>query len=210
MISEAFMVSFAAALFSMLNPIGAVGIFASMTSLKTDEEAKAIAMKCALTVAIALLVVNWAGTHILHFFGISIATLQAAGGIVVLLIGLNMLFNKTGHKTSEAEIVDSQHKESIAVVPLAIPLVAGPGSMATVLLASGRDNNLFLKLQISVVILALALVCGIIFYFARPLSKFIGESGMGVMTRMMGLILAAIAMGLFAEGLKSLFPGLAG
>lgn len=209
MTTEAFVVSFAATLFSMMNPIGSLGIFASLTANRTDSEAKRIAITSGLAVAITLLIVNWIGKYFLSFFGISIPTLQVAGGIIVLIIGLNMLFNKSDHKTSDSELADSQDRESIAIVPLAIPIVAGPGTMAAVLVASSHHAADLAKMEMSIVIVGMSILTGVLFYFARPVSKLLGKSAMGVITRVMGLVLASIAMGLFADGLKSLFPGLA-
>ncbi len=207
--SDAFIWSFVATLFSMMNPIGNLGIFASMTETRSEKDSRKIAAICAVTIAITLLIINWAGKYFLFLFGISIPTLQAAGGVIVLLIGLNMLFNKTDHKTSDDELADSKDRDSIAVVPLGIPLVAGPGTMAAVLLSASHAHTSLLKLEMSLVILSLSLFTGILFSFAEPISKFLGKSAMGVITRVMGLVLAAIAMGLLSDGLKALFPILA-
>ncbi len=210
MLTEAALTSLVAWVFSMMNPIGASGIFAGMTAGRPDAEAKRIAWTCAGAVAITLLVVAWAGALMLEFFGISIDSLRAAGGVIVLMIGLNMLANKSGHKQTPEELADARPRESIAVVPLAIPIVAGPGVMAVVLVAAHQHPAILGKVELSVVILALSALTGLLFSFAGPISKHLGESGMGVVTRVMGLILAAIAMGLLADGLKGMLPGLAG
>jgi len=209
MIAEAALASFVAALFSMMNPLGNVGVFASMTADRTGAEAGRIAWTCAGAVATTLLIVAWSGSLLLAFFGITIDSLRAAGGVIVLLIGLHMLFNKSEHQRSPAELEDAQSRESIAVVPLAIPMVAGPGTMATVLVAAQQHPAVLSKLEISIAITGLAAVTGLLFSFATPLSKRLGESGMGVVTRIMGMILAAIAMGMLADGLKGMLPGLA-
>lgn len=146
----------------------------------------------------------------LAFFGISIDSLRAAGGLIVLLIGLHMLFNKADHKQSSKELDDASTRESIAVVPLAIPIVAGPGTMATVLVAAQQHESVLSKTEISLVIVIFAILIGLLFSFASPISKRIGESGMGVVTRVMGMILTAIAMGMLADGLSKMLPGLAG
>jgi multiple antibiotic resistance protein len=208
-IPEVFLSGFAATLFSMLNPLGNVGIFAGMTSDRSESDSRKIAVSCGLTVAVVLLAITWGGTYFLKFFGITISTLQAAGGIVVLIIGLNMLFNKSDHKTSKKEIDDSGNRSSIAVVPLAIPIVSGPGAMAAVLVAAAHHSSFEDKLGMSTVVLGLSLLTTTLFYFARSLTHFLGEAGIGVVTRIMGLVLAAIGMGLLGDGLKSLFPGLA-
>ncbi len=210
MFLEAALASFAAALFSMMNPIGAVGVFAGMTADRPADQARRIARACAGAVAITLLIVAWSGALWLEFFGITVDSLRAAGGVIVLLIGLQMLFNKSAHKHSSAELEDAQSRASIAVVPLAIPIVAGPGTMATVLVAAQQHPSVLSKVEISVVIMGLAALCGLLFSFAAPISKRLGESGMGVVTRVMGMVLAAIAMGMLAEGLKAMLPGLAG
>lgn len=102
MLPEAVLASFIAALFSMLNPVGCVGVFAGMTAPRAAAEAGRIAWKCAGAVAITLLVMAWSGALLLEFFGITIDSLRAAGGVIVLLIGLQMLDNKSDHKHSSA------------------------------------------------------------------------------------------------------------
>ena len=135
---------------------------------------------------------------------------MAAGGVIVLLIGLQMLSNKSEHKGSAAETEDAKSRPSIAVVPLAIPMVAGPGTMATVLVAAQQHPSVLSKVEISIVIMVLAALYGLMFSFATPISKRLGAAGMGVVTRVMGMILAAIAVGMLADGLKGMLPGLAG
>ncbi len=210
MIPEAALTSFAAALFSMMNPIGGAGVFAGMTADRPAGEARRIARTCAGAIAITLLIVTWGGTLLLEFFGITVDSLRAAGGVIVLLIGLQMLLNKSGHKQSVAELEDAQSRASIAVVPLAIPIVAGPGTIATVLVAAQQHPSVLSKVEISIVVMALAALCGLLFSFAAPISKRLGESGMGVVTRIKGMVLAAIAMCMLADGLRALLPGLAG
>jgi multiple antibiotic resistance protein len=121
-----------------------------------------------------------------------------------------MLSNDPGHKHSPEELADARPRASIAVVPLAIPIVAGPGTMATVLVAAQQQPTILDKVEISLVVVALAALCGLLFSFAAPLARKLGESGMGVVTRVMGMILATIAMGMLADGLKGMLPGLAG
>ena len=209
MISEAALASFIAALFSMMNPIGSIGIFASMTEGRPPASTRPIAWTCGLAIAITLLIVTWIGSVFLKFFGITVDSLRAAGGVIVLIIGLQMLFNKSAHKDSTAELEDAKSRESIAVVPLAIPVVAGPGTMATVLVAAQQNPSVLSRVEISVVIICLAAMTALLFSFAAPIAKRLGESGMGVVTRVMGMVLAAIAMGMLADGLKVLLPGLA-
>ncbi|MCP5083595.1 MAG: hypothetical protein GY948_18055 [Alphaproteobacteria bacterium] len=99
---------------------------------------------------------------------------------------------------------------TVAVVPLAIPLVAGPGTMATVLVAAQHHAGAVARIELSVAALAICLLTGILFSFAGPIAKRLGESGMAVVSRIMGMVLMAIAAGMLAEGLKGMFPALGG
>jgi len=210
MFSEAALVSFTAALFSIMNPVGTLGVFCSMTEGRPANETRHIAWTCAGAIAITLLIVTWCGALLLQFFGITVHLIRAAGGVILLIIGIQMLFNKSEHKHSSTELKDAESRESIAVVPMAIPIVAGPGTMATVLVAAQQHSSVLSKMEISIVIVCLAAITGLLFSFAKSIAKRLGESGMAVVTRVMGLILAAIAMGMLTEGLKSILPGLAG
>lgn len=210
MLTEAALSTLVAGIFSMMNPIGNLGIFAGMTADRSEAEARRIAWTCAAAVAVTLLIVTWSGGLLLEFFGISIDSLRAAGGVIVLLIGLRMLFNNTDHTQTPQEAEEAKDRDSIAVVPLAIPIIAGPGTMAVVLVAAQQHSSVLGKGEISAVILALSAFTGLLMSFAAPIAKRLGESGIGVVTRVMGLVLAAIAMGLLAEGLKGMLPGLAG
>ena len=146
----------------------------------------------------------------LEFFGISVDSLRAAGGVIVLLIGLQMLTNQSAHQHSPAELEEAKTRDSIAVVPLAIPITAGPGAMVAVLIATQQHPSILSRVEISIVILVVAVFSGLLFHFSSPISKRLGDSGLGVVTRVMGMILAAIAMGMLTDGLKGLLPGLAG
>jgi multiple antibiotic resistance protein len=210
MLSEAALLSFAATLFSMMNPIGNIGVFAGLTSDISAAKSRRVAWTCAFSVVVTLTIVAWAGPGLLAFFGVTVDSLRAAGGLIVLLIGLHMLFNKSEHKHSSKELEDAQDRSSIAVVPLTIPIVAGPGTMTAVLVAAQQQPTVLTKIEISLVIVGFSVLVGLLFSFASPIANRIGESGMGVVTRMMGIILAAFAMGMLAEGLTALLPGLAG
>jgi multiple antibiotic resistance protein len=210
MLTQAALMTFVAGLFSMLNPIGNLAVFAGMTADRTDADAKRIAWTCAGAVAITLLILAWGGELLLEFFGISIDSLRAAGGIIVLMMGLSMLANKSEDNQTPEELADAKPRQSIAVVPLAIPIVAGPGVMVYVLVGAHQNPAILSKVEISLVIATLAALTGLLFSFAEPIAKRLGKSGMGVITRVMGLVLASIAVGLLTEGLKGLLPGLAG
>jgi len=210
MLPEAALVSFAAALFSVMNPLGNVGIFAALTEDQQPAEARRTALTCAIATAIVLLLMAWVGKPALELFGLSVDMLHAAGGVIVLLIGLHMLSNDNSHRHSPDEIEDAKQRPSVGIVPLAIPIVAGPGTMATVLVAAQQHQTLLSRAEISAVVIAFSVLTGVMFSFAAPIAKFLGAAGMGVVTRVMGMVLASIAMGMLASGLRGLLPGLAG
>ncbi|MEO1093033.1 MAG: MarC family protein [Pseudomonadota bacterium] len=210
MLPEAALTSFIAALFSTTNPLGNLGLFVGLTAHRPPEEVRGIAWRCAAAVAIALLVFAWTGSVLLAFFGVTVDALRAAGGVIVLLIGLSMLSNRPHQNHSDDEMADGKARPSIAIVPLAIPIVAGPGALSTVLVAAQQHQGVISQLEHSVVILAIAGLVGLVFRFASPLASLLGAAGIGVVTRVMGMLLAAIAMGMLADGLKGMLPGLAG
>ncbi|MEP0067788.1 MarC family protein [Pyruvatibacter sp.] len=197
-----------AALFSMMNPLGNVGIFAGMTANNTQAEARAIACKCAIACAVTLLIVIWSGGALMQLFGINVNELRAGGGIIVLLIGLHMLFNKEEHKTSASERADAETKDSIAIVPLAIPIVAGPGTIATALVGAERHSGIWARIDMSLLVVGLCIFIGVLFWFSKPIASWVGPSGMAVVTRIMGMVLVSIAMGMISGGLVALVPAL--
>lgn len=209
MLTEAALATFVATMFSMMNPIGNVGIFAGMTAGRTAAESTRTAIFCAIAVAITLVIVAWGGDLLLRFFGITVDSLRTAGGLIVLLIGLGMLANSSPHAHTRPELEDAKERTSIAVVPMAIPIVAGPGTMAAVLVATQQHPSVLNKVEISIVIVVMAAITGGLFCLAGPIARYLGRSGIGVVTRVMGMILAAIAVGMLADGLKALLPGLA-
>lgn len=187
--------TFVAALFSMMNPIGNVGVFAGMAAGRSDADSKRLAWTCALAIAVTLVVVAWTGGALLKFFGINVHELRAAGGIIVLLIGLSMLRSDNSHRQTPDEAASAAERDQIAIVPLAIPIVAGPGTMATVIVAAERHSGIWAKIDISIAAILLAGLTGLLFAYSKPIANWLGASGMGVVTRVMGMILCAIAMG---------------
>jgi multiple antibiotic resistance protein len=158
---------------------------------------------------VTLLIVTWTGGLLLKCFGIDIHELRAAGGIIVLLIGLSMLRSDTSHSQTPNEAADSASQDQVAIVPLVIPIVAGPGAMATAIIAAEHNPGIWSKIELSIAVIALAALVGALFAYSRPIATKLGKSGMGVVTRVMGMILTAIAMGILADGIKGMLPVLA-
>lgn len=169
------------------------------------------ARQSAIAVSIVLLVVLWAGHYLLAFFGINIPALETAGGIIVLGLGLSMLHSrKSGQSHSAEETAAVAEKDSVAVVPIAIPIVAGPGAITTVLVNSSKlSGDLATMVGLSVVCLGFGLLFWLCFRSAERISALVGVHGVAIVTRIMGMVLAAIAVTMIASGLRQLLPGLA-
>lgn len=154
------------------------------------------------------------GVRILEFFGISLASFQVGGGMLLLISSLNMLNAKPAEvKPASTDLDDGAEKSamgaSIAVVPLTIPLLTGPATMSAVVIYAERAQNV---LQMATLVgygVVVGLVTALCFSLAHPIARFLGRTGINVMTRLMGLILAALAVEVMASGLGKLFPILA-
>jgi multiple antibiotic resistance protein len=203
------LVKFAAALFAILNPFGNTAIFLSVTAERSTADRQRIALLTSVAVLITLVVAAVVGQEILDLFGISIGSFRIAGGVIVLLIALSMLHaRQSGVHHSAQEEADGQQKDNPAIFPLAIPVIAGPGAIATVILYAEHAGSVGGALTIGAVILLLCLVLLVTLRAADRLSGLLGPTGMNVLTRLMGMILAAIAVEMMAGGLRDLFPQL--
>ena len=192
-------ITFSVALFAILNPFGNAAFILGMVSPYAVKKQNKIAMNCSIAVGIILLVTIWVGLEMLRFFGISVGALTLAGGIIVFLIGLNMLQGSGHSKRSK----DGHH---IGVVPLAIPIIAGPGAMSTILSHTELLNNIDNRIFASLICILLTFVIWLILRFSPVLVRVIGSDGMSIIARIMGLILAAIAVQMAYSGIVDLFP----
>ncbi|HET8702210.1 MAG TPA: YchE family NAAT transporter [Nitrococcus sp.] len=198
---------FFAALLAMTNPIGAVPIFIDLTSTETEAQRNRTAFQAALTTGVVLIVAMLAGELILNFFGISIASFRVAGGILLLLMALAMLQARVSSiKQTPGERQRGVEQDSVAVVPLGLPLLAGPGAISTAILYSHHGAPWWYGIGLAIVIIVIALLIWLSFRAAPLLSRALGKTGINVVTRIMGLIMAAIGVEFIAGGLKALFP----
>lgn len=203
---------FFGALFAIMNPISNLPVFLSVTDGLSEPDRRGIAFKTALYCLIMGAVVAGAGEPLLRLFGISIDDFRVAGGLVVLLIGLGMLSGRdsTAHHGTEAERAARPGPASVAFYPLTFPILVGPGTITTLILyrqevQSASDLALYTVVFVGVV----AALCAV-FLVAGQIGSHISATGRVIMTRLMGMILAAIAVDMIATGLRSLLPGLAG
>jgi multiple antibiotic resistance protein len=198
---------FFAALVAMTNPVGAVPIFIDMTATQTAVQRNRTAFNAALTAGLVLAISFFAGEVILNFFGITIASFRVGGGILILLMALSMLQAKMSPvRQTPEEIQHGVEKDAVAVVPLGLPLLAGPGSISTVILYAHHGAPWWHSVALVVIIALVAAVAWLSFRAAPLLTRVLGKTGINVVTRIMGLIMAAIGVEFIAAGLKALFP----
>lgn len=197
----------AAAIFAIIDPIGAVGIFISLTHGQTAGEKKRTADITCLSMAVVLIASMFVGERILWFFGIGIPAFQIAGGIILLFVALDMLnARRPGMKGTSREEAEAEERDTVAVVPLAIPILAGPGSITAVIIESHSAVTPLLSALLLAVIVGISIFTWFVFRLASPISNLLGRTGLNVVTRLMGLLLAAISIEIVAVGLKGLFP----
>ena len=196
-------------LIAIVNPIGAMPIFINLITDVQDDIRRRIVNVVAMTVAIILLVSLFFGEFILEFFGISVHSFRVGSGILIMLMAISMMHAKISPISQTKEEADeSRDKESIAIVPLSIPLLAGPGAISTIIIDAHRGSGVA---HYGIIALEIGLLCSVLWAVLRLspiISRHISATGINIFTRIMGLILAAIAIEFIANGLKGLFPGL--
>ena len=196
-------------LVAIINPLGLLPVFVSLTSHQTAQER----MKTNTTANIAVMVILWVsmfgGQVILDVFGISIASFRIAGGSLITLIAWSMLQGKLGEvKHNKEEKGESIAKESIAVVPLALPLMAGPGAISSTIVYSSQFHTPSQLFGLSLVVVIFSLFSWLVFRAAPLLFRVMGKTGINVVTRIMGLIMMSLGIEIMVAGLKHMFPGL--
>jgi len=198
------------ALIAIVNPIGAIPIYVSLsTEMSPNDQAKTPVVVSLAVIAI-LLIALFFGEIILGVFAITIDSFRVGGGILLLILSISMLHAKTSPtKQTKEEIREGEEKDSIAIVPLSTPLLAGPGAISSVILYSHKGVGGPHYALIAVDILLLGILLWAVFMMTPWISKNISKTGINIFTRVMGLILAAIAVEFIANGLKGLFPVLA-
>ncbi len=199
-----------AGLFSIVNPVGVIPVFLSLTADDESDSKRRIARVTALSTTIVLWISTFVGEPLLTFFGISIASFRIGGGILILLMAISMMHARvSGIKHSPEEAEEAAQKESIAVVPLAIPFLAGPGAISSVILYSHQASGIEQKLALCFIIGLIGLSVWLSLRLSEPISERLGATGINIIGRLMGLILASIAVEFMARGLIGLFPALA-
>ena len=193
-------------LFAIIDPVGNIPIIIALTAGMTAHKRDRVGRMASLSMLGILLAALLLGEAILEFFGISIHSFRTAGGILLLLMSITMLL---GNKQApSADDIDGDASSSVAVVPLSTPLLAGPGAISTVILDAHKGSGAGHYGSMALLLIALSLIVWLTFLIAPRISQRMGQIGSDIFTRLMGLLLAAIAVEFIAGGLRGLFPAL--
>ncbi len=188
-------------LFVMVDPVGTLPIFLGMTSHLPVDQQRSVAKRATMISLLILLAIAFTGQSIFRFFGINVNELKIVGGIIIFIVGYEMLHARLSRTTHDEESIQD-YAHDIALTPLGIPMLCGPGAMANTMVlwneAGGFQRKGIMLFSLGLVMLSTL----IILLFGRRLSKFLGDSGNKVLLRLMGLITMVIAVDFFFAGLK--------
>jgi multiple antibiotic resistance protein len=202
-------IKFIVAMMIMMNPLGSLSIFLDLTKRASKALRRQLALQTGFTIITIMILTLWTGESLLNLLGITIPSFRFAGGIILLLMGLSMLQSRESPVSYTSEDDEAaKERQSVAIVPMAIPVIIGPGSISTLIIAAGDYPQLVSKAWMSALCLILAIGMGSILYFSSTIAEFVGTSIIKVVTRIMGMIIMAIAVGMLAEGLIGLLPAL--
>jgi len=193
-----------------IDPIGVVPFFIALTAGYSRERRRVAAFKSVAIAAAILLVFTLAGQPLLHYLGVPLSAFRIAGGVLLLLLAVDMVIAKEGgiRAPTPREEEDAAHRRAdIAVFPLAIPLIAGPGAIAqTMLLQAQHVGNMEAQVLTAAVMLAVLGLTVVCFLLSESIMGMMGLTGVAVLSRVLGIILAALAVNNIVEGLRASFP----
>ncbi len=194
------------ALFVIANPIGILPVFLSMTSDFTPDERRRTAIQTVLTVAVVLSITALVGESLLRFFGISLPAFRAGGGLLILLMAVAMLNARHGRiRHTPEEALEAEERENIGVVPLGIPMLAGPGAISTIIIYAHQAAGWTDKLMLFLAVGTLAASIWFSLLLAESIKAWLGQTGINIITRILGLLLVSIAVEFIVEGVASLW-----
>ena len=198
----AVVVNYFISLFMLCSPLTAIPVFLSLTQGRSQAVRRKIAIWLGISVGVILVVMTWIGAPFLSILGIRVPAFQCAGGIIVFLLALSMLNAQISPMRQSEE--EESSKMLIPIVPLAIPVMAGPGALSAVIVISNTYHSFSNLLVLSLCGAGIGALTVLILFFAAQLEKKLGPSGLNVVTRIGGLILAALAVEIFVQGVEGL------
>lgn len=195
-----------AGLLAIVNPFGKIPVFVTLTGRRSAADKRRIALVAATAVVLILVTAFFVGELVLRALGITIHAFRIAGGILLLLSALSMMGSGDAGASSTAEPAAAGDAAAVAVVPLATPLLAGPGAITTVIVYAHLHDSRWHALLVMAAIVSVGAVILVVFRLAPLLASVLKQTGMSVATRLMGLIIAATAVEFIVDGVAALFP----
>lgn len=186
-----------AALFSVINPLGTVPVFVGLTSEESPQDRNKTSLLTTVNVVVILLISFFAGTYLLSFFGISLDSLRIAGGMIIVTSGFALLtgtFSKHKGMKNKRVKKDLNKREKFSLTPLAIPMLAGPGSISLLITFNQEYQKWSAVLLVMLAVLAVGLATYIILRSSHYISKFLGDSGINAISRIVGFIVISIGI----------------
>lgn len=207
-------VTISISILAVLNPIGTAAIYISLMGNRSAAELKAITVRFTIAILIITAISEWIGHYFLTLFGINLPSFDVAGGIILGMIGLGLILPKGNsdqvHKSLKpSDSSSGAPHQDIAIVPLAVPIGAGPGVIALIIASAERMHGHFAdKLIFAAILVVLCFIMWLTMRFAPVLKQKLSTLTLSTMSRIMGLIITAIGMKMLADGMLGLFPGL--
>ena len=196
-------------IFAIVNPVGTIPTFVALTAGYDAREKRHVITKAVLVGAGVLLVFGLVGERIFDVFSITIPAFRIAGGILIFKVAFDMLHGqRPGSDSNEQEITDALERENVGITPLGVPLLTGPGAITTVMILVATNTSAVDRLFIYAAVGIVFVATFVLLFVGERLFGFMGRSGLMVFTRIMGLILAALAVQFVVTGLTQALPGL--
>lgn len=193
-------------LFSIVDPLAAVPIFLALAGGDDRKAQRRTAIRATVTATVVMALFALLGTRIFHFFGITIPAFKIAGGVLLFTMALEMMRAKhSAARSTPEETTEAAQKEDVGLIPLGVPMLSGPGAIASVMVWSSRAKHLDEKAALFAAIGLIALTTLLTLLFAPRLSRLFGKTGINIVTRIMGLILAATAAQFILDGWREAF-----
>jgi len=191
----------------VLDPVGVAWLFAAMTVHDTAPQKRSMILRGVALALFILYIFFFAGDALLTWMGISLPAFRIAGGILLFLLSLEMVFARQSglRSTTRGEQDEAQRKDDISVFPLAFPLLAGPGALTTIILMTAQAQSTSEKLIYCAVILAACLITLVILLMSPKITSLLGQTGSNVISRLLGLVLSALAVQFVIDGIRQSF-----
>lgn len=198
----AFLITGFVTLFVIIDPIGLTPLFVALTQGMSSKRRRIIALRAVAVAFFVLSLFTLFGEAVLGFVGISMPAFRIAGGLLLFLTALDMLFQRRS-KRREDQAEEDEHHDDPSVFPLGIPLIAGPGAIATMILLAGQQPGLLGLGMVLGVMVAVLLIAFLLFMTAGWMERALGKTGIDVVTRLLGMLLSALAVQFVLDGLRA-------